>query len=472
LSPALAYSTLVSMPHTLDLPASALLKAHGDSVKTSSVWHPFTQMQEYEALPKLNLVSGLGGWITDNEGKKYLDGNASIWTNVHGHNDPDLNAALIKQLNAVSHTTLLGASHPVAEELAKALTRVSPPSLNKVFFSDNGSAAVEIALKLSFQYWQLNDQPKKQHVIGLTHGYHGDTFGTMAVGDSGFFHDRFRPWCFKTSHIPSPTCEEFNGKISHQDSSESLKALEKLLKSKHSEIAAVIIEPSIQGAAGMKLLPPGYTQAVCKLCKLYNVHLICDEVFVGFGRLGSLIVSTEEKVVPDFICLAKGLTGGYIPLAATVVKEEIYSAFLGTYESRKAFFHGHTFTGNPLGCAVALENIRKLEILISSEILKSRIDTFGSYLEAAFAKHPKILNLRHRGFAAAIDLDPTAKRNANDLYPDLRLGLRICLEARKHGLLLRPLGDSLLLVPPLCLKDDEFKFLIQATLTSINTILP
>ena len=460
------------MPPAFDVALPVTPGTHRAKKESQHVWHPFTQMQEYQALPTLSIVSGKGGWLTDSEGNQYLDGNASIWTNVHGHNDPELNQALINQLNQVAHSTLLGVTHPKAVELAAVLSRLAPPSLDKVFFTDNGSGAVEVALKLSFQYWQLKGKSEKQHVIGLSNGYHGDTFGTMAVGDSGFFHDRFRPWCFKTSHIASPTCQELNGKIKSSNSAESLKALEDLLKLKHLQTACVIIEPSVQGAAGMQLLPPGYTASVLALCKTYGVHLICDEVFVGFGRLGSMIISKEENVIPDFICLAKGLTAGYLPLAATLVNSDIYDAFLGTYDSRKAFFHGHTFTGNPLGCAVALENIRKLEVRIDSGKLQSRIKAFGVALEAAFKSHPKVLSVRQRGLCAAIDLDFEAKRNPLDTWPNLRLGLRVCLEARSHGLLIRPLGNSLLLVPPLCLSEDELNLLIQKTLASINAILP
>jgi len=449
-----------------------VIPGNPDREEMQHVWHPFTQMQEYESIPELCIVSGKGGWLTDSKGNRYLDGNASIWTNVHGHNDPELNQALIEQLNQLAHATLLGTTHPKAVQLAEVLARLAPPSLSKVFFTDNGSGAVEVALKLSFQYWQLKGKPAKQRVIGLTNGYHGDTFGTMAVGNSGFFHDRFKPWCFKTSHIPAPTCQELNGTCKSINLEQSLQALEEILKEKHLEIACVIIEPSVQGAAGMHLLPPGYTQAVSILCKAYDVHLICDEVFVGFGRLGSMIISTEEKVVPDFICLAKGLTAGYLPLAATLVRDEIYDAFLGPYDSFKAFFHGHTFTGNPLGCAVALENIRKLEILIHSGKLQSRIKAFGAALESAFKSHPKVLSIRQRGLCAALDLDPNSPRNPTKSYPNLRLGLRVCLEARSHGLLLRPLGNSILLVPPLCLSEDELNLLVEKTLNSLNAILP
>ena len=433
------------------------------------IWHPYTQMKD--AAPFIPMVRGEGSYLFDENGNQYIDAVSSWWTNIHGHAHPHIAEAIYRQAQKMEQVIFAGFTHPAAVHLAEMLLQ-RIPFHQKVFYSDNGSGAVEIALKLSFQYWQLNNQPAKQHVVGLTHSYHGDTFGTMAVGDSGFFHDRFRPWCFKTTHIPSPLCEEVNGKVLKEDTIASLTALENLLKEKHSEIACVILEPLVQGAAGMKLLPKGYTASVSKLCKTYNVHLICDEVFVGFGRVGSLIVSTDEKADPDFICLAKGLTAGYIPLAATLVRENIYQAFLGTYESGKAFFHGHTFTGNPLGCAVALENIRKLEVLMSSGILKAKMDYFGNVFETAFSNHPKITGIRQRGFTAALDLDSNAKRKTHDPYHDLRLGLRVCLEARSRGLLLRPLGNSLLLVPPLCLSEDELSFLIQTTRDSINAILP
>lgn len=425
------------------------------------VWHPFTQTREYNSLPPVVIASGRGGWLTDTEGRTYLDGNASIWTNVHGHNDPDLNAAIVGQLGRVAHSTLLGLANEPSAELAAELVKLAPAGLGRVFFTDNGSGAVEVALKQSFQYWQLAGRPEKRGVVGMAGGYHGDTFGTMAAGDGGFFHDRFRPWCFAADHFPAP--EE-------NDASASLAALEALLARKAGETACLIMEPSVQGAAGMRLQPAGFTRAVAELCRAHDVHLILDEVFVAFGRLGPMLVCAEEGVTPDFLCLAKGLTGGYLPLAATLVRDEIHEAFLGTYESRRAFFHGHTFTGNPLAAAVSLANIRKLRPLIDEGVLARRATEFALLLDSAFAGHPHVRSLRRRGFAAAIDLAPAGGRAA---YPvSLRAALKVCLHARDHGLLLRPLGDSLLIVPPLCLDETELATLVGRTLLAVDGTLP
>jgi len=444
-------------------------KGSAEAIDRRHVWHPFTQMQEYWAQPPLVIASGKGGWLTDTEGREYLDGNASIWTNVHGHNDPDLNAALQRQLARVAHATMLGLTHEPGALLAAELAELAPEGLSRVFFSDNGAGAVEIALKMSFQYWQLAGKPEKRGAIGLAGGYHGDTFGTMSVGDSGFFHERFRAWGFPADHFPAPICSEWAGVVKAADMSGSLQALEALLIEKADRISCLILEPSVQGAAGMKLQPPGFVRAVADLCERHEVHLILDEVFVAFGRLGSMLVCTEEGVTPDFLCLAKGLTGGYLPLAATLAREEIFEAFLGTYESRRAFFHGHTFTGNPLAAAVALENIRKLSELVAAGTLKSRALHFGKLLAQAFGGHPHVRELRQRGLTAAIDLVPAD----GGTYPTVsRAGLQVCLKAREHGLLLRPLGDSLLLVPPLCLSEAELGELVSRTLRAIDDVLP
>jgi len=426
------------------------------------VWHPFTQMQEYGEVPGLAIASGQGGWLTDTEGRTYLDGNASIWTNVHGHNDPDLNAALIRQLDRVAHSTMLGLTHPTGTELAAELAALAPPGLSRVFFTDNGAGAVEVALKLSFQYWQLRGRPEKRGAIGMAEGYHGDTFGAMAVGDSGFFHDRFRSWCFPTDHFPAPHCRELAGRVRAADSAASLAGLRQLLEEKAAQTACLILEPSVQGAAGMRQQPPGFVAAVAALCREFEVHLILDEVFVAFGRLGSMLVCSAEGVVPDFLCLAKGLTAGYLPLAATLVQEEIYAAFLGSYASGRAFFHGHTFTGNPLAAAVALENIRKLRPLLADGIVRDRIACFGQRLESTLARHTGVREVRQRGLAAAVELEARSMER--------RVGLEVCLRAREHGLLLRPLGDSLLLVPPLCLTPSELGQLVDRTAAALADI--
>jgi adenosylmethionine---8-amino-7-oxononanoate aminotransferase len=464
----------------MNLPLSALAAAADDisagggdglAANRRHVWHPFTQMQEYFGLPPLAIESGRGGWLTDTTGRTYLDGNASVWTNVHGHNDPDLNAALRRQLDRVAHSTMLGLTHPVGAELAAELARLAPAELGRVFFSDNGAGAVEVALKLSFQYWQLTGRPEKRGVIGLAGGYHGDTFGAMAAGDSRFFHARFRPWCFPAAHFQAPRCAEWGGRIREVDASESLRELRELLAREAERTACVILEPSVQGAAGMRLQPAGFVREVAAICRAHDVHLILDEVFVAFGRLGPMVVCADEGVTPDFLCLAKGLTGGYLPLAATLAREEIFAAFLGTYESGRAFFHGHTFTGNPLAAAVALENIRKLQPLIESGTLRGRIACFGRLIDETFSGHPQVREIRQRGFAAALDLAP-GRESARNFPAADRVGLQVCLRAREHGLLLRPLGDSLLLVPPLCLDESELGELIARTARAIDDVLP
>lgn len=427
------------------------------------MWHPFTQMAEYWEQSEISIASGEGGWLIDTAGRRYLDGTASIWTNVHGHNDPNLNAAIRQQLDRVAHSTLLGLSHPVGAELAAMLVELAPPGLSRVFFSDNGSGSVEVALKLSFQYWQLVGRPEKQRVVGFEGGYHGDTFGAMSAGDSRFFHERFRPWFFASDHVPTPRCAEWAGQVRAEDSVESLRALRELLEKEADEIACLILEPSVQGAAGMRLLPRGFTRDVAALCREFGVHLILDEVFVAFGRLGELCVSAAEGVTPDFLCFAKGLTGGYLPLAATLVRGEIFRAFLGTYESGRAFFHGHTFTGNPLAAAVAKASIEKLRPQILSGALAKRVAFFGQELGRAFHGHPRIAEIRQRGFAAALEFKvPSGESSARPL---LR---KICLRARDHGLLIRPLGNILPLVPPLCLSETELTELVRRAAMSIE----
>jgi adenosylmethionine-8-amino-7-oxononanoate transaminase len=423
------------------------------------LWHPFTQMREYFEMPPLAIASGRGGWLIDTEGRSYLDGNASIWTNVHGHNDPDLNGALRRQLDRIAHSTLLGLTHPVGAELAAELAGLAPPGLGRVFFSDNGAGAVEVALKLSFQYWQLVGRPEKRGVIGFQGGYHGDTFGAMAAGDSRAFHGRFGSWFFPTERVPAPFCREWNGRVREADSVASLNALRALLAEKAECCACLILEPSVQGAAGMRLQPPGFVRDVAALCRGHGVHLILDEVFVAFGRLGPMVVCADEGVAPDFLCLAKGLTAGYLPLAATLAREEIFEAFLGSSESGRAFYHGHTFTGNPLAAAVALENIAKLRPLIEGGILRERIARFGAELERAFGGDPRVGEIRQRGFAAAVDLPPGS-------------GWPVCMRAREHGLILRPLSDSLLFVPPLCLEGDELAELARRAARALDDVLP
>lgn len=467
-----------------------------DAADVRHSWHPFTQMREYLDHPRLHIARAKGCWLFDTDGNRYFDGTASLWTNVHGHGDPDLDAALRAQLDQVAHTTLLGINHPQAASLAEELATLTDGQLNRCFFSDNGSNAVEIALKLSFQYWQLTGKPEKRGVIGLTGGYHGDTFGTMAVGDSGGFHERFAPWLFPAKHIPAPVHVECAGKILHSDASQSIAALDALLAAEADRTACLIMEPRVQGAAGMVQQPPGFVAVVAERCRRAGVHLILDEVFTGFGRLGTLTAcspsfsrspdhnntrqpaeagttnteSAARSIVPDFLCLAKGLSGGYVPLAATLTSDAIHDAFLGTFSQQRAFYHGHTFSGNPLACAVARASLAKLRPLLASGRVAETIAALGNELESHFASHPNVAEVRQLGLTGAVDLVP---RDRNRRWPaDLRVGFQVSLAARKHGLVIRPLCDSLLLVPPIIATPDEVRHLVRALHAALDDVLP
>ncbi len=426
-------------------------------------------MEEYCSLSPLHIERGQGCWLWDTEGNRYLDGNASIWTNALGHNDPDLNRVLLDQVGKVSHSTYLGLSHPAGAKLGRRLAELSPGNLTRAVFSDNGSNAIEIALKLSFQYWQLVDQPEKRLVVGMDGGYHGDTFGAMSAGSSESFHGRFKPWQFDSRVFPAPKCTEIGGTIVSQDMNRSLEILESILGEESERIAALVLEPSIQGPAGMKLQPLGFLKEVERLCRRYDVHLTLDEVFVGCGRTGPLFVCQESEVEPDFLCLAKGLSAGYLPIAATLTSESIYDAFLGDFESGNGFYHGHTFTGNPLAARVALESLTKIGRLIDSGQLSQTIDYFGKAFERTIAGLENVSGARQRGLAAAIDLVPSDR--VGPWRPNDRVGLEVCLAARKRGLLLRPLLDSILVVPPLVIENEEIDFLFANLKEAIRTVM-
>lgn len=440
-----------------------------DQWDNQHAWHPFSQMQEYSAWPKLHIERGEGCWLFDSEGNRYLDSNASVWTNTFGHNDPELNQAIIDQLHKVAHSTYLGLSHPAAAELGHRLCALAPHGLERAFFSDNGSNAIEIALKLSYQYWQLTGRPERKRVIGMAGGYHGDTIGTMAVGQSGRFHERFSAWFLDSWHFPAPLCHEVNGEMRAADFAASIRALESYLAQEAEHVACLVIETSVQGAAGMMQQPPGFLKAVEQACRRYDIHLILDEVFVAFGRLGSLFACTQEDVVPDFLCLAKGISGGYVPLAATLINERVYDACLGKWSDDRSFFHGHTFTGNPIGAAVALKNLEKVNALIASGELDKTIRYFGQQITKHLEPHPNVSCIRQRGLTASIELQPQSGQAAWD--PADRTGWQVCFAARQHELILRPLGNSLLIVPPLVISNEEIDFMCERIVKTLDQVL-
>ena len=420
------------------------------------LWHPFTQMQEWEQDTPLIIEKGKGSYLIDTEGRKYLDGTSSIWVNLHGHRHPRLDQAITGQLKQIAHSTFLGLSNPPAIRLARELIRLAPKGLRRVFYSDNGSTAVEVALKMAVQYWQQR-APKagpKQSFLHLKMAYHGDTVGAVSVGNIELFHARFKPLLFPTHQVDPPYCYRCPLNLTYPDCRMAcLDPLEALLKTHHRELAAVILEPLVQAAAGMMVAPPGYLKRVRELCTQYNVLLIVDEVATGFGRTGKMFACQHEGVTPDLMAISKGLTGGYMPLAATLTTEEIYRAFLGRYDEWKTFFHGHSYTGNPLGCAVALANldIFRREQTLSQVRKKSRL---LARLLRPLADLEHVGDIRQCGFMVGIEL--VDDRQTKRPYPlELRIGHRVANACRVRGLLLRPLGNVIALVPPLSINTQE-----------------
>ncbi|MEO6775691.1 MAG: adenosylmethionine--8-amino-7-oxononanoate transaminase [Kofleriaceae bacterium] len=405
------------------------------------LWHPFTQMAEWSPLV---IARGEGNYLFDTDGRRYLDGVSSLWCNVHGHRHPRLDRALRDQLDKVAHSTFLGLSHEPGIRLAAALIEVAPASLSRVFYSDSGSTAVEIALKLSFQYWQLRGRGSKQRFLRLGDAYHGDTLGAVSVGGIDLFHRIFGPLLTSSIAIPSP---------SDGNEAAALQRLEDELAHRAHEIAAFIFEPLIQGAAGMLVHSKGFLKHAAELCRRHDVHVILDEVATGFGRTGTMFACEQEAVEPDLMCLAKGISGGYLPLAATLATEEIYSAFLGSHGEMKHFFHGHTYTANPLACAVGLES---LALLRESTLANARalIPQVRAALERVGA-HRLVKQIRQVGMMIGIELHEVAGRF---------VGRDVCEHARTFGVIVRNLGDIVVWMPPLTLQTADLELLERATL--------
>lgn len=426
------------------------------------LWHPFTQMQEWERDLPVIIERGRGSYLIDTEGRKYLDGTSSIWVNLHGHRHPRLDRALTAQLRQIAHSTLLGLSNPPAIRLARELIRVAPKGLTRVFYSDNGSTAVEVALKMAVQYWQQRDSQAgpKTTFLHLKLAYHGDTVGAVSVGNIELFHARFKPLLFPTLEVDPPYCYRCPLGLTHPSCGMAcVDPLEQILQTRHREIAAVIIEPLVQAAAGMMTAPRGYLKRVRELCTQYDVLLIADEVATGFGRTGKLFACEHERVTPDLMAISKGLTGGYMPLAATLATEDIYRAFLGRYDEWKTFFHGHSYTGNPLGCAVALAN---LEIFREGKTLMGvrRKAALLRRLLRPFTHLKAVGDIRQCGLMVGIEL--VEDRETRRPYPiELRIGHRVALACRAHGLLLRPLGNVLVLLPPLSVSEHELSRMVS-----------
>ncbi|MEE9615117.1 MAG: adenosylmethionine--8-amino-7-oxononanoate transaminase, partial [Thermodesulfobacteriota bacterium] len=422
------------------------------------VWHPFTRMLEWEGggSDPLIIEKARGSYLIDTDGNRYLDGVSSLWTTVHGHRRREIDRAVKTQLGKVAHSTLLGLGNVPSIELAERLVKVAPKGLTRVFYSDNGSTAVEIALKMAFYCQGRKSKGRKRSFISFSGAYHGDTIGSMSVGEIDLFVGSFSPLMFRSFRAPYPYCYRCPvGKTYPSCKLACLDKLEGILKKHNKKIAACIIEPVVQGAAGIIVSPPGFLKGVRRLTKKYDVLLIADEVATGFGRTGKMFACEHEGVVPDIMCLAKGITGGYLPVAATMTNEKIYKSFLGTRKEPDAFYHGHTYTGNPLGCAAALASldIFKKERVIRGiqpkiRLLEKLLKDFNSLAHVG--------DVRQKGLMAGIEIVKDKKTKAR--YPaKLRMGNRVCTAARERGLIVRPLGDTIVLMPPLSIKETELK---------------
>ncbi len=406
-------------------------------------WHPFTQHRDWGAPEHepLVLVEGEGALLRDSEGREYIDGNSSIWTNLHGHRHPRIDAAIRAQLDRVAHTSFLGFTHPPAAQLARELVALWPAdSLTRVFFSDDGSTAIEVALKMAAQFWQQSGQAKRTRFVAFTGAYHGDTMGASSLGGIPAFHGKFSAWQFPAEHVATM---------------DDLAALDP------TRIAAVVIEPLLQGAAGLRLWPRGMLAELRAWCDATGVLLILDEVMTGFGRTGTMFACEREDVIPDFIALAKGLTGGYLPLAATLTTERIFSAFLGGPE--RTLYYGHSYTANPLGCAAALANLAIFREERLLEKLRGQIAHFTRLLDGLRA----LGEVRQCGFIAGIEL----RQENGEPFPPARLtGARVCQAARKHGLLTRPIHDVVVLMPPYCITKAQLVQAVEAVALAVAEV--
>ena len=442
-----------------------------DHLDKQHLWHPFTQMQDWQKEPAVIIDRGKGSWLTDIQGKKYLDGVSSLWVTVHGHRKKEIDQAVSRQLGRIAHSTLLGLSNVPAVQLAEKLVEIAPKGLNRVFYSDSGSTAVEIALKIAFQYWQQKGPAfqNKTGFISLTEAYHGDTIGAVSVGGIDLFHRIYKPLLFRSYKIETPYCFRCRYNLTSPECQMTcLMHAERTIQKYASVTAALIIEPLVQGAAGMLMQPPGYLKRLREMCAKNNILFIADEVATGFGRTGTLFACEHEKVSPDIMAVAKGLTGGYLPLAATLTTEEIYSAFLGEYREFKTFFHGHTYTGNPLGCAAALASIDLFRKERTLPRLQPKIKFLTKEL-APFLKLEHVGQVRQKGFMVGIEL--VKNRITREPFPpEDKMGIRVAQECRKHGLLIRPLGDVVVIMPPLSISLQELKKLVEIFHNAVRTV--
>ena len=424
------------------------------------VWHPCTQMKDHESVPMIPLRAGSGVWLEDQSGKRYIDGISSWWVNLFGHSNPRINAAVTEQLGRLEHVIFAGFTHEPAITLAEELVRIAPPGLNRCFFADNGSAAVEVAVKMSFHFWRNTGQQRKSRFITLSNSYHGETLGALAVGNVELYKSIYQPLLMDVITVPSPDSFAREPGVSEADHARRMFAfMEKAIAENHGEVAAVIVEPLVQCAGGMRMYDPVYLQLLRESCTRHGVHLIADEIAVGFGRTGTMFACEQAGITPDYLCLSKGLTGGYLPLSAVLTSDPIYDAFYDEYTKLNAFLHSHSYTGNPLACAAAnatLAIFREQPVLQRNRELSSHLRARVAHLE----DHPHVAEIRQRGMILAIELMKDPKSRTPYAWTERR-GLRIYRHALERGALIRPLGTTIYFMPPYVITPDEMDTLAK-----------
>jgi len=431
------------------------------------LWHPCTQMKDHEQLPLIPIRRGEGVWLEDFDGKRYIDAVSSWWVNVFGHSNPRINQRIKNQLDQLEHVMLAGFSHQPVVELSERLVALTPPGLERVFYTDNGSTGIEVALKMSFHYWRNSGQPAKQRFVTLTNSYHGETVAAMSVGDVALFTDTYKPLLLDTFKVPTPDCYLRPEGMSWEEHSRNMFAhMERTLAEHHREIAAVIVEPLIQGAGGMRMYHPVYLKLLREACDRHDVHLIHDEIAVGFGRTGTMFACEQAGITPDFLCLSKALTGGYLPMAAVLTTDKLYQAFYDDYSTLRAFLHSHTYTGNPLACAAALATLDIFEqdnVIEANKALAARMATATAHL----VDHPHVAEVRQTGMALAIEM--VADKARKTPYPwQERRGLKVYEHALQRGALLRPLGSVVYFLPPYTITEAQIDLLAQIATEGID----
>ena len=424
------------------------------------LWHPCSQMKDYETLPPVPIRRGAGVWLEDFEGKRYLDAISSWWVNLFGHSNPRINAALHEQLENLEHVLLAGFTHQPVIALSERLLELAPPGLSRCFYADNGSSAVEVALKMSFHYWRNRGVTGKIKFITLSNSYHGETLGALAVGDVSLYKETYRPLLMEAITVPSPDCYHREPDTSWAEhSARMFEHMQHALEKHADQVCAVIVEPLVQCAGNMRMYDPIYLKLLRDACDRYEVHLIADEIAVGFGRTGTLFACEQAAITPDFMCLSKGLTGGYLPLAAVLTHDEIYRAFYDDYQNLTAFLHSHSYTGNPLGCRAALAT---LDIFAEDKVIEHNkaLAATMSAATAHFAEHPHVAEVRQRGMILAIEL--VKNKATREAYPcQERRGLRIYQHGLEKGVLLRPLGNVIYFMPPYVITPEEIQLMAE-----------